>query len=61
MRILIVEEGLKTGAGHWPVYIGGIASELRKAGDEVDVLVHRDATVRVLWVGLGIVGFLPAT
>ena len=48
MRILIVEEGLKTGSGHWPVYIGGIASELRKAGDEVDVLVHRDATDSVV-------------
>ena len=48
MRILIVEEALKTGSGHWPVYIGGIASELRKAGDEVDVLVHRDATDSVV-------------
>lgn len=48
MRILIVEEGLKTGSGHWPVYIGGITSELRKAGDEVDVLVHRDATDSVV-------------
>jgi len=48
MRILIVEEGLKTGSGHWPVYIGGIASELRKAGDEVDVLVHAKATDHVV-------------
>lgn len=48
MRILIVEEGLKTGSGHWPVYIGGIAKELRKAGDEVDVLVHAEATDQVV-------------
>ena len=48
MRILIVEEALETGAGHWPHYIGGLAAGFRAAGDEVDVLVHRKATEAVV-------------
>lgn len=48
MRILIVEEALETGAGHWPHYIGGLAAGFRAAGDEVDVLVHREATDAVV-------------
>ena len=43
MRVLITEEALQTGGGHWPSYIGGIASGLRDSGDVVDVLVHREA------------------
>jgi glycosyltransferase involved in cell wall biosynthesis len=43
MRVLIVEEALQKHQGHWVSYIGGIASELRKMGDTVDVLVHKDA------------------
>jgi glycosyltransferase involved in cell wall biosynthesis len=48
MRILIAEEALQSGKGHWPGYIGGIAGGMRVAGDEVDVLVHREATATVL-------------
>jgi hypothetical protein len=44
MRILISEEALQTGDGHWPNYIGCIAEGMRVAGDEVEVLVHRQAT-----------------
>ncbi|MBT8038328.1 MAG: hypothetical protein KJO21_12370 [Verrucomicrobiae bacterium] len=44
MRILITEEALQDGGGHWPSYIGGIAEGMREAGDEVDVLMHQDAT-----------------
>ncbi len=43
MRILITEEALQSGKGHWPSYIGDLAGEFRHAGDDVDVLVHRDA------------------
>ena len=42
MNILISEEALQNGTGHWPGYIGGIASGLRKAGDNVDILVHKE-------------------
>lgn len=48
MRVLITEEALQTGVGHWPSYIGGIARGMRAAGDEVDVLVHREAVPSVL-------------
>lgn len=48
MRILIAEEALQSGKGHWPSYIGDIAAGLRAMGDEVDVLVHRQATATVL-------------
>jgi glycosyltransferase involved in cell wall biosynthesis len=42
MKVLIAEEALQTGTGHWPGYIGGIAEGLRSAGDEVDIVVHKD-------------------
>jgi glycosyltransferase involved in cell wall biosynthesis len=42
-NILIVEEALQSGHGHWPLYIGDLAAAFRKAGDHVDVLVHRHA------------------
>jgi glycosyltransferase involved in cell wall biosynthesis len=42
-NILIVEEALESGNGHWPLYIGDLAAAFRKAGDHVDVLVHRHA------------------
>lgn len=48
MRILITEEALESGTGHWPSYIGSLASYLRKIGDEVDVLAHCRATPDVL-------------
>lgn len=48
MRILITEEALESGTGHWPNYIGSLASDLRELGDEVDVLTHRQATSQVL-------------
>jgi glycosyltransferase involved in cell wall biosynthesis len=48
MRILIVEEALQTGEGHWPAYIGDLAAGFRELGDEVDVITHREATPEVL-------------
>lgn len=48
MRILVTEEALQSGKGHWPGYIGGIAEGMRKTGDEFRVLTHRDATATVL-------------
>lgn len=48
MRILITEEAIQSGKGHWPSYIGDLAGEFRHAGDEVDVLVHREATEAVM-------------
>ncbi|NBD37240.1 MAG: hypothetical protein GVY10_01570 [Verrucomicrobia bacterium] len=43
MRVLIAEEALQSGAGHWPSYIGGLGSAFREAGDRVEVAVHRGA------------------
>ena len=43
MRVLIAEEALQSGAGHWPSYIGGLGTAFREAGDEVDIAVHREA------------------
>ncbi|MFC7338105.1 hypothetical protein ACFQY0_13005 [Haloferula chungangensis] len=48
MRILITEEALETGAGHWPSYIGDLAGKFREMGDTVDVLAHRDASPETL-------------
>ena len=48
MRILITEEALETGDGHWPSYIGDLAQRFREMGDTVDVLTHRDATPEVI-------------
>ena len=48
MRILITEEALQSGTGHWLSYIGDIATGLRSLGDQVDVAVHQEATAKVL-------------
>ena len=48
MRILITEEALQNGSGHWPSYIGDISSGFRALGDKVDVAVHRHATEGVI-------------
>jgi len=48
VRILITEEALQSGGGHWPSYIGDIASGFRAMGEKVDVAVHRDATEGVI-------------
>jgi glycosyltransferase involved in cell wall biosynthesis len=48
MRILILEEALQNGAGHWPVYLGDITRGLRQAGDTVDLLAHRQADPALL-------------
>lgn len=48
MKILILEEALQSGNGHWPLYIGDIAAAFRESGDQVDVLAHRDADPALL-------------
>lgn len=48
MNILILEEALQHGNGHWPVYIGDITRAFRQSGDHVDVLAHRNADPRLL-------------
>lgn len=48
MRILIAEEALQTHRGHWSNYIGTIRRGFLAAGDEVDVLAHREATDEVV-------------
>jgi glycosyltransferase involved in cell wall biosynthesis len=48
LKILILEEALQSGNGHWPVYIGDIARACRQAGHQVDVLAHRNADRRLL-------------
>ena len=50
MRILIVEEALRAGNGHWPRYIADLATRFRQEGDTVDILGHRDANEKVLSV-----------
>jgi len=47
MRILIVEEALRLGNGHWPRYVADLAAGFRAEGDFVDVLGHRDANDKV--------------
>jgi glycosyltransferase involved in cell wall biosynthesis len=44
VRVLIAEEALETGAGHWPSYIGTVCDGLRAAGHEVEVLGHKNAS-----------------
>jgi len=39
---------LQGGGGHWPSYIGDIATGLRALGDEVDVAIHQRATQGVI-------------
>jgi len=43
LNIVIPEEALQSGSGHWPLYIGDIAAGFREAGHHVDVLAHRQA------------------
>ncbi len=43
MKLLIVEEALKSPKGHWPEYIGTLAHGFRRLGDQVDVLTHAEA------------------
>jgi len=47
MRILIVEEALRLGNGHWPRYVADLAAGFRAEGDVVDVLGHREANDKV--------------
>jgi len=48
VRILITEEALQSGKGHWLNYIQGIAEGFRAVDDHIDVLVHRNATDAVI-------------
>ena len=57
MRILIVEEALEKGSGHWPNYIGGLAVGMRQHGDTVDILGHQNAT-ETLRNELGVIPYL---
>ena len=57
MRILIVEEALEKGSGHWPNYIGGLAAGMRQHGDTVDILGHQNAT-ETLRDELGVIPYL---
>jgi glycosyltransferase involved in cell wall biosynthesis len=47
VRILITEEALRLGNGHWPRYVQDLAEGFRAAGDHVDVLAHKDAAQKV--------------
>lgn len=58
MRILIVEEALRLGNGHWPRYIADLAAGFRAEGDFVDVLGHRDANDKVKSVVPNVVPWL---
>ncbi|HBJ34692.1 MAG TPA: hypothetical protein DDZ51_08005 [Planctomycetaceae bacterium] len=58
MRILIVEEALRAGNGHWPRYIADLATGFRREGDTVDILGHRDANEKVLSVVLDVTPWL---
>ena len=48
MNIVILEEALQSGKGHWPIYIGDIASACRQSGDRVEVLAHQQASPALL-------------
>jgi glycosyltransferase involved in cell wall biosynthesis len=48
LNLVFFEEALQSGTGHWPLYIGDIATAFRQAGDHVDVLAHRQADLRLL-------------
>ena len=58
MRILIVEEALRAGNGHWPRYINDLAEGFRAGGDVVDVLGHKEANEKVKSVVHGVVPWL---
>ena len=47
MRILITEEALRLGNGHWPSYVQDLAEGFRAAGDQVDILAHKEAHPKV--------------
>jgi glycosyltransferase involved in cell wall biosynthesis len=42
------EEALQSGKGHWPSYIGDIATAFRQAGHQAVVLAHRQADPALL-------------
>jgi glycosyltransferase involved in cell wall biosynthesis len=48
MKVLIVEEALKTLHGHWFQYISDIVNGGRAAGHEIEVAVHKDACREIL-------------
>jgi glycosyltransferase involved in cell wall biosynthesis len=48
MKVLIVEEALKTLHGHWFQYVSDIVCGGLKAGHQIDVAVHRDACGEIL-------------
>ncbi len=48
MKVLIVEEALKTLHGHWFQYISDIVNGGREAGHEIEVAVHKDACPEIL-------------
>jgi glycosyltransferase involved in cell wall biosynthesis len=48
LNLVVLEEALQSGSGHWPIYIGDLASAFRQAGDRVDLLAHAQAQPRLL-------------
>jgi len=48
MRVLIVEEALKSLHGHWFQYISDIVKGGVEAGHEIEVAVHKDASIEIL-------------
>ena len=58
MRILIVEEALRLGNGHWPRYVADLAAGFRAEGDVVEVLGHREANEKVKSVVPNVVTWL---
>ena len=58
MQILIIEEALRAGNGHWSRYIADLADGFRAEGDVVDVLGHKEANDNVKSVVHGVVPWL---
>ncbi len=48
MKLLIVEEALRSLEGHWFEYLRAITNGCRRAGDDVTVACHRDAVPEVV-------------
>lgn len=48
MNVIIAEEALQKGDGHWPSYIGGMAKYLRTTGHDVEILAHSEASAELL-------------
>jgi glycosyltransferase involved in cell wall biosynthesis len=48
MKVLIVEEALRTLHGHWYQYISDIVCGGQKAGHEIEVAVHQEACSEIL-------------